>query len=355
VSSPHCPLSWFAEIGLTDSASVGGKGASLGELQRAGIRVPPGFVVTASAFYRFIDALDRAEPFRPRLASLSPADQTTIERVCQEVRDRIESTPLPPDVQVAITDAYRTLDSGGFTGATRNSSDLSVAVRSSATNGRSSVSNAYLAETHATYLSVRGAECVAHAVRSCWASLYDVRSVVHRLCRGLSEATVAMGVVVQRMVNSQCSGVMVTRCRSTGDHSLITIDGSWGLGSSIVSREVVPDRFVVSKITGEIVKRTLSDKRVQHLPDQFAGGVRQEAVPEAHRKIPCLTDAQIAELAQLAKRVERRYGSTQDIDWAIDHDEREPFLLETRTETGLPLVAPVAADRVIPLLGDRQR
>jgi pyruvate,water dikinase len=172
-----------------------------------------------------------------------------------------------------------------------------------------------------------------------------------------------MGVVVQRMVHSHCSGVMFTRSPTTGDRSVIAIEGSWGLGSSIVSGEVTPDKFVVSKVTGEIVNRTVSDKLIQHLPDAIAGGVRQEPVPENQRKAPCLTDDQIAELTQVAKRVERHYGSAQDIEWAIAQGERGVYLLQSRPETvwASKSAASVAApkdkafDHVLSILGGRQR
>jgi len=165
------------------------------------------------------------------------------------------------------------------------------------------------------------------------------------------------------MVNSRCSGVMFTRSPTTGDRSVIAIEGSWGLGSSVVSGEVTPDRFVVSKVTGEISSRAISEKLVQHLPDHFGGGVRHEPVPDEHQKLPCLTDAQIAELAQIAKRVERHYGSAQDIEWAIAHEEHGAYLLQSRPETvwasreSSPVAAPKARaiDQVISLLGGRQR
>ncbi len=111
---------------------------------------------------------------------------------------------------------------------------------------------------------------------------------------------------------------------------MISIEGSWGLGSSVVSGEVTPDQFVVSKATGQIVKRTIAEKQLQHLPDHFGGGVRHEAVPDEEQKVPCLSDAQIAELARLATRVERHYGTAQDIEWAFGPDDRRAFLLQSR-------------------------
>ncbi len=203
-----------------------------------------------------------------------------------------------------------------------------VAVRSSVTGEPSAEGGATGLQD--TFLWVRGVEGVAHAIRACWASLYSTESVTNRLRLKLPEIAVAMGVVVQRMVNSQSAGVMFTQSPLTGDRSVIAIEGSWGLGSSVVSGEVTPDQFVVSKATGQIVKRTIAEKQLQHLPDHFGGGVRHEPVPDEEQKLPCLSDAQIAELARLATCVERHYGTAQDIEWAFGPDNRKAFLLQSR-------------------------
>ena len=321
VGSPF--VRWFASIGREDRPAVGGKGASLGELDRAGLRVPPGFVVTTAAFERMLAALDREGGIRARLAKLDTSDLPGIGNACADIRERIERAALPTELRAAILDACRELN-----GTER---DVPVAVRSSATSEDSA--DADFAGLQDTYLWVRGAEGVVQSVRACWASLFSIESVSYRLRLKLPEHRVAMGVIVQRMVRSQCSGVMLMRNPVTGERSVITIEASWGLGSSIGSGEVTPDRFLVSKVTGEVLNRTVAEKSIQHLPDAIAGGVRQEAVPEHKRGVPCLTDDQLAELAQVARRVERHYGRGQDIEWAIAHAERGVYLLQSRPET----------------------
>jgi pyruvate,water dikinase len=214
-----------------------------------------------------------------------------------------------------------------------------------------------------TYLWVRGLEGVTHCVKSCWASLYSVESVTHRLQSRVVEQSVALGVVIQRMVNAHCSGVMLTRNPTADDRTVVTIEGSWGLGSSIASGEVLPDQFIVSKVTGELLSRTLADKATQHLPDTIAGGVRREPVPDELRSVQCLTDSQIAELAQVAKRVERHYGCAQVIDWAIAQGERGVYLLQTRSEQAWPQRESArntqrkaeTSDPVVSLLSGRRR
>ncbi len=351
VGSPF--IRWFAGIGLADRSAVGGKGANLGELDRAGIRVPAGFVVTAAAFERMLTTLDASGGIRGRISRLDPRDLPGVRNACADIRQRIESTPLPPELNAVLGEAYRELSD--------REHNLPVAVRSSVATGEDA--DASFAGLQDTYLWVRGIEGVGHCVRSCWASLYSVESVGHRLRLGLAEQNVAMGVIVQRMVSAHCSGVMFTRKRPTGDPSVIAIEGSWGLGSAIVSGEVTPDRFVVSKVTGEVITRTVAEKLTQHLPDAIAGGVRREPVPDELRSVQCLTDAQIAELAQTAKRVERHHGCAQEIEWAIAQGERGVYVLQSRPEAVAPSrdarTAPAPRTEefrgVVSLLSGRQR
>jgi pyruvate,water dikinase len=341
----YSPLHWLADIGLANWASAGHKGASLGELLHAGIRVPEGFVVSTRAFELMVDSLEREHPVRARVAALNANDPATVTRTCKEIRRRIESSPLPRDIHTAVTDAYRALSASISDGVSKGrgrsrSADMPVAVRSSTTINDNTGSN--FAGLLDSFLWVRGVEGVLHAVRSCWASLYNVDSVKLRRRFNLPENRINMGVVVQSMVNSQCAGVMYTRNPATGDRSVVTIDGCWGLGSGVMSRDATPDRFIVSKVSGDIVSRTISDKRVHHLPDHFAGGVRIEPVPEDHQKLACLPDAQIVELAQIARRIERHFGASLDIEWAMAENERSAYILKTRVESvtgALPAVA----------------
>jgi len=169
-------------------------------------------------------------------------------------------------------------------------------------------------------------------IRSCWASLYSVESISYRRQRQFPEENVAMAVVVQRMVDARSAGVMFTRSPVTGDRSVITIEGSWGLGSAVVGGEVTPDRWVVGKITGEISTRDISDKAIAHLP-RSVGGIETVAVDEDQRRTPCMSDAELQSLREIARKVERYYGRAQDIEWAVDRARGEIFLLQSRPET----------------------
>jgi pyruvate,water dikinase len=378
----------IAGLGAGDRPLVGGKAASLGELAAAGVRVPSGFVVTTVAFERAMAAFDPGRSVAREVAGLDPDDHDAVVRVTAGVRERVRSAPPPGELAAAIAAAYDALGredavadgelqlAGGpdgvgeggpaapAGGAPRDArppagdAAVPVAVRSSATAEDSA--EASFAGLQDTYLWVRGGDAVVDRVRACWASLYSVESVSYRLRRGLAEEAMAMAVVVQRMVDARCSGVMFTRSPTTGDRSVVAIEASWGLGSAVVSGLVTPDTYVVNKVTGELLERTVASKRRQHRPDPAGQGVVEEEVPEELRGRPCLSDEEVGALLRAARRVEEHYGSSQDVEWAIG---REPggglFLLQSRPETVWssrapePVATPKARafDHVVALLG----
>lgn len=310
-------ISWFADLRITDRPTVGGKGASLGELTHAGIDVPPGFVVTTHAFEQFLEALEAREPIRPLVEALVPDDLTGVTALSHTLRARIENEPLPPTVEQVILDAHARLGAA------------TVAVRSSATT--EDAEDASFAGLQDTFLWVLDAADTVHRVRECWGSLYSVESMVYRRKHGLPEEGVAMAVVVQTMVDARTAGVMFTRSPTTGDKSVITIEGAWGLGSAVVSGEVTPDRWVMGKITGEISVRDISDKHIRQVPAP-GGGIVDEDLPEAIRKAPSLSDEELQALRTVGRAIERHYGRAQDIEWAIDKTGRV-LLLQSRPET----------------------
>jgi pyruvate,water dikinase len=314
-------VSWFADITLQDRPAVGGKGGSLGELTRAGIAVPPGFVVQTGAFERCLAALERQEPIRSAVEALDRHELGKITALSEKLRARLETAPMPADIQAEIVAAHAEL--------CRDNANQPLAVRSSATT--EDAQDASFAGLQDTYLWVMSAEAVLKSVRSCWASLYSLPSITYRFKHRMPEEGVAMAVVVQRMVDARTAGVMFTRSPLTGDKSVITIEGTWGLGSAVVSGEVTPDRFVIAKITGEISVRDISDKHVQHVPAE-GGGVKDLQTPEELRRAPCLSDTELVALRDIGRKVERHYGRPQDIEWAIDR-HGEIFLLQSRPET----------------------
>jgi pyruvate,water dikinase len=313
------PVAWFQDVGIADRLTVGGKGGSLGELTQAGIAVPPGFVVTTSAFELFLEALEARAPVREKVAALDPDDFGAVTTLSEELRRRVLEEPMPDTVEQAIRAAHAQL----------SPNDEPVAVRSSATT--EDAEDASFAGLQDTFLWVLGAGQMVARVRECWGSLYSVESMTYRLKHTIPEEGVAMAVVVQRMVDAMCAGVMFTRSPLTGDKSVITIEGAWGLGSAVVSGEVTPDRWVLGKITGEISVRDISDKHARQVPAE-GGGIHEVANEGAVRKQPCLTDEQLMALREVGRKVERHYGKPQDIEWALDQDG-QVLLLQSRPET----------------------
>ncbi|MDX8029620.1 PEP/pyruvate-binding domain-containing protein [Lentzea sp. BCCO 10_0856] len=292
----------FSAIDGSMLAIVGGKAANLGELTRAGLPVPQGFCVTTEA-YRAVAAADE-------LASTTP----------ENARRTLVETPVPQDIRDAIVAEYRKLGDGRSPG-------LPVAVRSSAT--AEDLPFASFAGQQDTFLNVVGEDAVVDAVRRCWASLWTDRAVSYRQTNGIDHTTTYLAVVVQRMVQSEVSGVMFTANPVTGTRDQIVIDASPGLGEAVVSGAVNPDHFVVDG--SEIVEKRLGDKKfvIRSLP---GGGTEHVEVGENVE--PCLTDGQIHALAVLGRKVQRHYGSPQDTEWAIDTDG-EPHLTQARPITTL--------------------
>ena len=314
-----------------DAGTVGGKAASLGELARAGVSVPPGFAVTTEAFTAAMEVIDADGALRAGIEGLPAGDVAEIARVAGRFRGIVARSPLPSEVAAAIEAGYAAL--GGTPGV---AGVADVAVRSSATVEDSA--DASFAGLQDTYLGVSGAGSVLEHVRRCLASMYNDESVAYRRRLGLPEAGVAMAVVVQRMVAPRAAGVMFTRSPVTGDRSVVAIEGTWGLGSALVSGDVTPDSWVISKITGEITARRVSPKDKMHGylpggaaspspspestadPDERAevmGRVTVLDTPADLREAPCLTDEEIRALAAVARRVEGHYGAPQDIEWAV--------------------------------------
>lgn len=312
-------VAWFADVGIADRPTVGGKGGSLGELTQAGIAVPPGFVVTTRAFEIFLDALEARSPVRALVEALDPQDLGAATALSETLRARVLEEPIPPAVRQAVRGAYGELCPAGEP----------VAIRSSATT--EDADDASFAGLQDTFLWVLSADDMGAKIRECWASLYSVESMTYRRKHGLPEAGVAMAVVVQQMVDARCAGVMFTRSPITGDKSVIAIEGAWGLGSSVVSGEVTPDKWVLGKITGEISAREISDKHAKQVPAD-GGGIKEVPLEDEERSAPCLSDEELLGLREVARKVERHYGKPQDIEWALDK-QGAILLLQSRPET----------------------
>lgn len=345
----------LAAVGRLDVLRVGGKAASLGEMVRLDLPVPPGYVVTTACFRQVLDALSPAIDPAAAISGLDPDDRRAVEAATAPLRQAISGCTLPDGLEAEVLAHYRDLGRG------RGRGPVPVAVRSSAT-GEDAL-DASFAGLQDTYLWVRDEAALLDRLRACWASLYSVESVCYRLQRAIPEEDAAMAVVVQEMVAARSSGVMFTRSPSTGDRSVVAIEAAWGLGSAVVGGEVTPDSFTVSKVTGEVLRRHVSDKLRRHVPDDSAsGGVLDEEVPADLRTVPSVSDEELAHLVELARTVEAHYGIAQDVEWALAPDAHTGvglFLLQSRPETAWskratgPVAAPKARafDHVIEAMG----
>jgi rifampicin phosphotransferase len=297
--------------------TVGGKAANLGELIKAGLPVPDGFAVTTEAYRRVAGGLTAG------LAGMDGAE------LAAKARASLLAAPVPEDVATEIREAYQRL--GG---------DVPVAVRSSAT--AEDLPYASFAGQQDTYLHIVGADAVVDAVRRCWASLWTERAVAYRTANGIEHGQVLIAVVVQRMVEAGVAGVLFTANPVTGRRRQAVIDASPGLGESVVSGAVNPDRFTVDTASGAIVDRRLGDKR--RLVRSLAGGGTETVELPDGSGAACLSDEQVTRLAAVGARVEEHFGRPQDIEWAIDTGG-DLWLTQARPITTLfPLPAGAPAD-----------
>lgn len=313
---------------------VGGKGANLGELLRAGLPVPEGFCLTTAA-YELASQQAELEELLHELTTTYAGDINRLEHYAAMTRDRLQSVTIPPSLVDVLRDAYQQLT---------HNAPLAVAVRSSAT--AEDLPFASFAGQQDTILNVITFAALLDAVRRCWASLWNDRAVSYRASNGIDARTVRLAVVVQRMVNAAVAGVLFTANPLTGRRHQAVIDANPGLGEAVVSGAVTPDHFIVNTNSGEIAERRLGEKHllVRALPD---GGTEQHKLAGGDTT-SCLTDEQITTLAQLGKQVETHFGAPQDTKWAFD-DTGKLWLTQARPITTLyplPATAPTSEENV---------
>jgi pyruvate,water dikinase len=318
----------FEECDLSMVAKVGGKCASLGELMKARIPVPPGFAITTDAYEYFLDENGLTQSVIGRLKDLDESAVDEIDRASSEIRASIEAGTISEPLEDVIAEQYRSLAKRARTPA------APVAVRSSAT--AEDLPDASFAGQQDTYLWVRGVDDLLDKIRRCWSSLFTSRAISYRTKMGFDHSKVLISVAVQKMVRSFAAGVMFTLNPSSGDPATVVIDSNWGYGESVVSGEVTPDQFQVNKITMEVVKKTVSDKAIYYTTDPETDEVKKLEVEAERRTSQSLLDAEIIELAKLAKLIEKHYGKPMDIEWATEKSlpyKGEVFILQGRPET----------------------
>jgi len=318
----------FEKLNKNSLPLVGGKNASLGEMINAGIRVPPGFAVTTDSYSVFMEKAGINDTIFSLLADLDLDNIDALNQAAQKVQEMIRTAVIPDDVQKTIGEGYSLFCEKCEVDA------LPVAVRSSAT--AEDLPTASFAGQQDTYLWITGADRVIESVRKCWASLYTARAISYRVKNDFPHEKVLISVGVQKMVNSRAAGVMFTINPTDGDISKVVIEGSWGLGETVVSGSVNPDKFVVDKVMGEINERTISTKHIECVFDVEKGETVDADVDEDMQCTCCLEDQEIKELVKTGKTIEAHYGRAMDIEWAIDKDFAFPenmFIVQARPET----------------------
>ncbi len=333
---------WFNEVTKDDVPTVGGKGANLGEMTRAEIPVPPGFIVTASAYFDFIKKSGLKDKIRQTLQPLDTSDSKQLQQIAAEVKKLIMKAAMPPELASDIEQSYLKMG-GGL-----------VAVRSSAT--AEDLPEASFAGQQRTFLNVEGEKEVVAAVQECWASLFEPRAIFYRHHQGFDHFKVGIAVPVQKMIQSQASGVMFTLEPVTSASDKIVIEAVFGLGEAIVSGEITPDLYVVDKDSLEILTRKTVNQESQLIknPDTSA----EEAniwmpLPAKTQSQPKLNDSEITKLAWLGKQIEDHYRFPQDIEWA--KEDNKIYILQTRPVTTIKEVAEAEPEITAPVLlsGDK--
>ncbi|MBN1167365.1 MAG: phosphoenolpyruvate synthase [Methanospirillaceae archaeon] len=294
---------WLEEIRKEDIPSVGGKGASLGEMASIGLPVPPAFVVTSQAFRRFLVETGLDKTLFLDLAGLDVNNNEELEKAATKAKKAVMDAAMPANLKEAIIRTYGKLAK----------SYPVVAARSSAT--AEDLPDASFAGQQETYLNITGADALLHAVQSCWASLYGARAIYYRATQGFDDESVNIAVVVQQLIPSEKAGVMFTSHPTTG--ALVSIiEGSWGLGEAVVSGSVSPDNYEYDRKAETVIERRITNKKTMIIPDGD-NGTLEVAVDPAKQDAQVLSDEEITRLVTYGHVAEEHYGVPQDIEWAI--------------------------------------
>jgi len=315
---------WLEGIRSEDIDSVGGKGASLGEMTAAGLPVPPAYVVTAGTYRAFIEDTGIAENLFEAV-DVDTEDSTALAEAEARAEELILGTEIPDELRDEIIASYDEL--GG-------EDEAFVAVRSSAT--AEDLPDASFAGQQETFLNITRDDLVER-VKECWASLFTKRAIYYRNEQGFDHEVVDIAVVVQRMVDAEKSGVMFTSHPSTGEARII-IEAAWGLGEAVVSGSVSPDNYVVDRRTTEVIEQTIAKKKVMMVRDEQTGSTTTLDVSEKRQSDRVLTDSEITTLVEIGETAEAHYDEPQDVEWALV--DGEVFMLQSRPITTITEDAP---------------
>ncbi len=317
-------IAWFEDLSSSDVDVAGGKGASLGEMIKAGLPVPPGFAVTAQAYKKFIEETGIAEGINELLDGVDVDDSEALKKIGKEIRNRILEVEMPEDIKQDIIKAYKELSD-------RTGEEISVAVRSSAT--AEDLPDASFAGQQETYLHIKGPEKLLKHIQKCWASLFTDRAIFYREKNDFDHKAVLISVLVQKMVDSDKAGVMFTSHPSSSNSEQVVIESNWGLGEAVVSGSVTPDTYIVDKKTGEILEANIGSKEAMVVRDPDTGETVEKPTPSEKRESRVLDEEETKELVGLGRKLEEHYGRPQDAEWA--KEDGKIYLVQSRPITVL--------------------
>lgn len=325
-------IKFFEETTIKDVPEVGGKNASLGEMYKnlavQGIKVPNGFATTANAYNYLLEQTHLKEDIKQILDGLNTRNVTDLAKRGSAVRKLIVATAFPKDLSQEIIEAYKKLS---LFYKTKN---LHVAVRSSAT--AEDLPDASFAGQQETFLNISGEVELLLAVKKCIASLFTNRAISYRVDKGFDHFKIALSVGIQKMIRSDlaASGVTFTIDTESGFSNVVLVSSIYGLGENIVQGKVDPDEFYVFKPTKTIISRSISNKKIKMIYSANPKRpVKDVLVPKAEQRKPSITDAQVLKLADWAMQIEKHYGRAMDIEWALDGQENQLYIIQARPET----------------------
>ncbi len=318
-----------------DLQKIGGKGFNLAKMLKAGFPVPPCFFVTTDAYHKFLEDNDLKSKIIERISKINFSDVNSLIEASKEIKSWIIQSSVPEDVKKEIIEAYRKLaqsdipdvDVGIIKGFRE---DLFVAVRSSAVT--EDIGKASAAGQQETFLNIKGSLNVVESVKRCWASMFTPRAIYYRHQKNLPQDA-GIGVVVQKMVNSEKSGVMFTlNPAKPKEANVIVIEAVFGLGETIVQGEVTPDMYIVDKESGKILEKNIGKKLWERVRDSSGKTIKRE-VPENKVEAQVLTDNEIVAIAAYGKKIEEYYRRPQDIEFAVERGKI--YIVQSRPVTFL--------------------
>jgi len=320
-------VAWFKELSKDSLEVAGGKGASLAEMYNAQMPIPPGFAVTAQAYKFFIESTGINEEIYSILDSLNVDDNQALQEASKKINEIFMNTDMPEDIQHDISEAYDNLniDADIFSNPlNKNTLDIIktgrdlpfVAVRSSAT--AEDLPTASFAGQQATYLNIKGNSPLLTAVKKCWASLFTARAIFYRVKNNFPHNQVFISVIVQKMVNSEKSGVIFSVNPLNNNENEILIEAGWGLGEAVVSGAINPDEYIVMKEDFEIKNVNVQKQDWMFTLDLNFGKTVKQNINGAKAESQVLNEFEIVKLAKLAKKIEKHYQKPQDLEFAID-------------------------------------